>query len=74
MPLILSRKQGEVVEFDGPGRFTIAKIDGNRVKVLCEASPDVSIRRGELDRKEPVDAESKTLDRELAARENAGQA
>ena len=57
MFLVLSRKQGEAVEFDGPGRFTISKIRGKRVTVLCEADPDVSIRRGELERKEPTDAE-----------------
>ena len=55
MSLVLSRKLGETIEFDGPGRITIAKIDGNRVKVLCEADPDVAICRGELDRKEPTD-------------------
>jgi sRNA-binding carbon storage regulator CsrA len=64
MFLVLSRKQGQTIEFNGPGKMTISKIDGNRVKVLCEASHDVSIRRGELERKEPSDAESKTLDRE----------
>jgi sRNA-binding carbon storage regulator CsrA len=60
MFLVLSRKQGQTIEFNGPGKMTIAKIDGNRVKVLCEASPDVSIRRGELERKEPTDGRLQT--------------
>ena len=61
MFLVLSRKQGEAVEFDGPGKFTISKISNNRVKLLCEADPDVSIRRVELERKEPTDAEPEAL-------------
>jgi len=55
MSLVLSRKQGETIEFNGPGKLTIAKIRGKRVTLLCEADPDVSIRRGELERKEPTD-------------------
>ena len=61
MFLVLSRKQGEAVEFDGPGKFTISKISGNRVKVLCEANHDVAIRRVELERKEPTDAEPEAM-------------
>ena len=61
MFLVLSRKQGETVEFDGPGRFTIAKIRGSRVTVLCEADPDVAIRRVELERKEPTNADTEAM-------------
>ena len=55
MPLILSRKQGESIVSDGPMRITVERINCSRVKFSCEADPGVSIRRGELERKEPTD-------------------
>ena len=56
MPLILSRKQTQTIVTDGPSEFRIVRIDGNRVVVSINADPDVSILRGELERKEPTNA------------------
>jgi len=52
--LVLSRKQDQTIVVDGPVTIRVVRIAGNRVKLLCEADPDVSIRRGELERKEPA--------------------
>ena len=62
--LVLSRKRTETIITDGPVRITVERITGNRVKLSCEAHETTSIMRGELERKEPTDAESKTLDSE----------
>ena len=51
--LVLSRKAEETIVVSGPVTIRVVRIAGNRVKLLCEADPDVSIRRGELvERKE----------------------
>ena len=63
--LVLSRKVTQTIVSNGPMTIRVVWISRNRVKLLCEASPDVSILRGELaERKEPTDAKPKTLDRE----------
>ena len=53
--LVLSRKVTETIIANGPMTIRVVRISHNRVKLLCEANPDVSIRRGELERKEPTD-------------------
>ena len=56
--LVLSRKRSETIVTDGPVRITVERIDGNRVKLSCEAGKMTTIVRGELlERKEPTDAE-----------------
>ena len=57
MPLVLSRKETQTIVVDGPVTIRVVRITGNRVKLLCEADPDVSILRGELERKEPTDGQ-----------------
>ena len=62
--LVLSRKRSETIVTDGPVKITVEHINCSRVKLSCEAGPDVLILRGELERKEPTDGTpTKTLDR-----------
>lgn len=46
--LVLTRKAGESIIIDGGIKVTIAKIDGNKVRVAIDAPPAVSIMREEL--------------------------
>ena len=54
--LVLSRKVTQTIVSNGPMTIHVVRISHNRVNLLCEADPDVSILRGELaERKEPTD-------------------
>jgi carbon storage regulator CsrA len=46
--LILTRKAKETIVANGPIRITVVRIDGNRVKLACEAGKMTTIVRGEL--------------------------
>ncbi|MEM9586491.1 MAG: carbon storage regulator [Planctomycetota bacterium] len=50
--LVLSRKEGEKLFIGDDIVLTVNRISGNRVAIGIEAPRDVSIVRGELDRRE----------------------
>ncbi len=50
--LVLSRKQGEVLDFGNGIRVTILGNRGSRVRVGIDAPKDVRVLRGELKSKE----------------------
>jgi len=50
--LVLTRKTGESIEMDGPGKITVLEIDRGAVKIGMEASPEVRILRSELRQQE----------------------
>jgi carbon storage regulator len=47
--LVLSRKQGEVIEIGDNVKVTIVSAGANRVRVGITAPKDVHVKRGELD-------------------------
>jgi carbon storage regulator len=50
--LVLTRKAGESIEMDGPGKITVLEIDRGAVKIGMEAPPTVRILRSELRQQE----------------------
>ncbi|MFG0264247.1 MAG: carbon storage regulator [Rhodopirellula sp. JB055] len=52
--LVLSRKEGEKLVIGDNIVITVNRIAGNRVAIGIEAPREVSIVRGELDKKESV--------------------
>ena len=53
--LVLSRKVGESIDFDGIIRITFASCRGNIAKLRIEAPRDIRILRSELVRNEDDD-------------------
>jgi carbon storage regulator len=49
--LVLTRKEGEVIVIGGTIRLTVVEVRLNQVRLGLTAPPDVSVQRGELQRK-----------------------
>jgi carbon storage regulator CsrA len=43
--LVLSRKIGESIEADGPAKFSVLEVIGNKVRIGIEADRSVNITR-----------------------------
>lgn len=48
MSLVLGRKEGESIDVDGPARFVVESISGNRVKVRIVAPDSTRVLRTEI--------------------------
>lgn len=56
--LVLSRKRGQTLHFDGPCTIEVLKISGNTIRFGIEAAPETKVLRGELVDREPQDGQA----------------
>ncbi len=59
--LVLSRKESERIRLGNNIIVTVVRVSGDRVRIGIEAPPDVIVLRDELQPRERVPAETKSL-------------